>query len=432
MNKRQRKKLMNMISSGDRLPFAYERLEYIESTGGQYIEAINSEDAYNLFSGLRMETEQALIRPKTQSEGAGNLMGITISTSSQNIYYRTANSGAPAYTSVPIELGDVHKVSAYFKSSNAQISVDDGAPVVSGVGNLAQYYPLLLFSHGQSLTYGCCTRKYNHKIWADNYAKLGYKKSLIRDFIPCYRKSDKEIGMYDLITKKFYTNLGQGMFRSFPNVEVPLSNFQPVEYIESTGTQYINSFINNPINENRNIRVTANVEFCSDATGALFGMSPSGMKEETFSFAFSNGKWSLRTGGYTLNSLSIAEPNIRYNLDMYISSDLRTITVNNELVGTDNRYATVSKMTEPLFLFANHIRKHNESGNTSTIFEYSYLKLYSLKIYENDKLIRDFIPCYKISDENNIGLYDRVEQRFYGNDGTGSFLKGADVYVSET
>lgn len=35
---------------------------------------------------------------------------------------------------------------------------------------------------------------------------------LVRDFIPCYRKSDGEGGLYDKVTKQFYTNKGTGSF----------------------------------------------------------------------------------------------------------------------------------------------------------------------------------------------------------------------------
>ena len=41
-------------------------------------------------------------------------------------------------------------------------------------------------------------------------------------------------------------------------------------------------------------------------------------------------------------------------------------------------------------------------------------------------LVRDFIPCYRISD-GVIGLYDKVSGKFYTNAGTGTFTKGADV-----
>lgn len=40
--------------------------------------------------------------------------------------------------------------------------------------------------------------------------------------------------------------------------------------------------------------------------------------------------------------------------------------------------------------------------------------------------IRNFVPCYRVSD-GVIGLYDTVEGKFYTNAGTGAFTKGADV-----
>ena len=53
-------------------------------------------------------------------------------------------------------------------------------------------------------------------------------------------------------------------------------------------------------------------------------------------------------------------------------------------------------------------------------------KIYACKIWDNEVLIRDLIPCYRISD-NVIGLYDIVNDVFYTNSGTGTFSKGADV-----
>ena len=41
------------------------------------------------------------------------------------------------------------------------------------------------------------------------------------------------------------------------------------------------------------------------------------------------------------------------------------------------------------------------------------------QIYDNDILVRDFVPC--INAEGEYGLYDFVNSQFYGNVGTGSF-----------
>lgn len=44
------------------------------------------------------------------------------------------------------------------------------------------------------------------------YAKANVAGADIFELIPCYRKSDGVIGMYDLISKTFFTNAGSGSF----------------------------------------------------------------------------------------------------------------------------------------------------------------------------------------------------------------------------
>jgi hypothetical protein len=40
-------------------------------------------------------------------------------------------------------------------------------------------------------------------------------------------------------------------------------------------------------------------------------------------------------------------------------------------------------------------------------------KLYSCQIYDNGTLIRDYVPC--LNEVGVVGLYDKVENKFYGN-----------------
>ena len=52
---------------------------------------------------------------------------------------------------------------------------------------------------------------------------------------------------------------------------------------------------------------------------------------------------------------------------------------------------------------------------------YSNISVYSLKIWDNvGALIRDFIPCYRKSD-NAVGLYDVITGTFYGHTGGTNF-----------
>lgn len=50
------------------------------------------------------------------------------------------------------------------------------------------------------------------------YCKFLLNGEIIREFIPCYRKQDGEIGLYDLINNQFYSNDGTGQFSKGPNV----------------------------------------------------------------------------------------------------------------------------------------------------------------------------------------------------------------------
>lgn len=55
----------------------------------------------------------------------------------------------------------------------------------------------------------------NAKIY---WCKLYDNNSLVRDLIPCYRKSDNVIWMYDLVNNQFYTNQWSGTFAKWPDV----------------------------------------------------------------------------------------------------------------------------------------------------------------------------------------------------------------------
>ena len=48
------------------------------------------------------------------------------------------------------------------------------------------------------------------------YVKIRDWNTLVRDLIPCYRKSDNIIGMYDIVNNQFYTNAWSGTFIKWP------------------------------------------------------------------------------------------------------------------------------------------------------------------------------------------------------------------------
>ena len=57
----------------------------------------------------------------------------------------------------------------------------------------------------------------------------------------------------------------------------------------------------------------------------------------------------------------------------------------------------------------------------------SKVKIYAFKIYEGSTLVRNYVPCLY---QGKLGLYDKVNNQFYGNAGTGEFETGDINYVT--
>jgi len=69
----------------------------------------------------------------------------------------------------------------------------------------------------------------------------------------------------------------------------------------------------------------------------------------------------------------------------------------------------------------------NQSSVTNNIYILrGQGRLYYLRIYDNDTLIRDFIPARRNSDRV-IGMYDLVTRTFFENGGSGAFVPGPEL-----
>lgn len=65
-------------------------------------------------------------------------------------------------------------------------------------------------------------------------------------------------------------------------------------------------------------------------------------------------------------------------------------------------------------------------NNNNTPYDVANTKIYTYQLTKGTEIVRDMIPCYRKSD-GEIGMYDLVSEEFFTNDGTGQFIKGADV-----
>lgn len=214
--------------SFSRLPSAYQEVEYIESTGTQWIDTgvlndtnIGCEAEFAITSS-RGNFMQTIWGSHLYKSGNTNYLNISHYNPPTNSIY--AYLGAQyAYPYARCILG-----TKYFMQEN--LNHDLKFKMGTDLQNLTTYYNMtdgaqnlnlnaLIFAfnfviggtYGSDISaYASCMRLYRFKMTQGS--------TLIRDFIPCYRKSDGVAGLYDLISKRFYTNAGTGTFTKGPNV----------------------------------------------------------------------------------------------------------------------------------------------------------------------------------------------------------------------
>lgn len=179
------------------------------------------------------------------------------------------------------------------------------------------------------------------------------------------------------------------------------SGYHELEYIQSTGTQYIDT----GFKPNQDTRVIIDSEVLSTTTD---GTCIFGARVSYNNTAFSS--WSTTTQIYT-------DYGSNYQFATFDCYKRFIIDKNKNVQTTNDVSITLASAT-----FQSAQNAYIFAVNSSGPKYYSTIKLYSLKLYNNGTLIRDYIPC--INSGGYIGLYDIVNNMFYSNAGTGVFIAG--------
>ena len=176
------------------------------------------------------------------------------------------------------------------------------------------------------------------------------------------------------------------------------SEYTEVEYIESTGTQYIDTNYTPVQGDDLEFKnVTINT-----FNGALFSAGTESYQLILLGLGSVCYYKYFQTGNAAASSFStITNGNIKVlNGNLYI----------NNVLKAQADYGGAVNTTLNIFQRAN---------NTSNLIG----KIGEIIISNNGIIKRDFIPCYRNSD-NVAGLYDLVNNVFYTNQGTGNFIVG--------
>ena len=196
------------------------------------------------------------------------------------------------------------------------------------------------------------------------------------------------------------------IFQFVPGPKLP-SGYTELEYIQSSGTQYIDT----GFKPNQDTRVVTKFDMIQTDTAwrKLWG---SGSGSYNLDFALWNdGTTKLQSYYGTKTNSAVPITSMSLNVD----ANKNIWEYSGETITFDKNNFTCAYS---MYIF-------NVNKDNSSAYLPGMMKLYFFKIYNNEVLVRDFIPCKNPS--GAIGLYDTVNNQFYQNVGSGTFIAGPEI-----
>lgn len=186
----------------------------------------------------------------------------------------------------------------------------------------------------------------------------------------------------------------------------PVETVHYLEYIQSSGTQYIKT----GFQPDQNTRVVMDVQSLDTETAPFFGSRNGGS-----------------TGSFVMWCIGAAEVRTDYANDqtaMSVLSVTARVTIDkNKNVTT---FGSVTKNQTYTTFTGNYeialLAVMESDGVDPRLLP---AKLYSCQIYDNGTLVRDYWPAK--DQEGVVCLYDRVNKEYAYNAGTGTFTAGPDL-----
>lgn len=186
--------------------------------------------------------------------------------------------------------------------------------------------------------------------------------------------------------------------------------YMEIPYIESTGTQYIDTGYT--MSSDR-AKYYIDFTLTDDSSGQiLFGSQKSTSPKYTGMLqTLSKGNLAFSCGNTVqVENYSVAPEKIySFYTEILSSTECRTRmgseTVNSMYSGGINKNNSIT-------LFAGRVN--------GTPKNFAKMRLHRFQIHQDGGIVRDLVPVVRLSDKKP-GLYDRINNRFYTNNGTGEF-----------
>ena len=187
--------------------------------------------------------------------------------------------------------------------------------------------------------------------------------------------------------------------------------YQEVEYITMSGTQYIDTGVYGKNTTDYEIK------WNETETDTYYGILGSRVSTTVDRLTIIGGNTEIYISNYngstyqttfnvgSLRNIDVTLKKVGENLTLTFS------TVLNKTILTDQNYQTPTTL------------KLGCIDTNGTLATYFVGRFYFCKLYDNGTLVRNFIPVYDTITQK-YGMWESVQRKFYGNDGTGDFIGG--------
>lgn len=181
---RRRRALMGRSTKTPRLPAEFQEVQWIGRTDNQPGIACD-------FGNLGPLTMTIVVEHDSGTGGNASFIGRLIWSSLVNDYRVFFDSNQTVSS-----LGDnIAIVSSTQSGSVHTVVLDIHTPEGTGLFKLFKVHNAI--------------NSFIGKIYSVSLERDG---TIVADLVPCYRKADGEIGMYDIVSNTFFTNVGTGTF----------------------------------------------------------------------------------------------------------------------------------------------------------------------------------------------------------------------------
>ena len=392
-----------VLKGSSRVPAGYTELEYIESTGTQYIDTgVSAPEGCRVQCKVAYTSLSSTLAAVFGSHDAASPYYRNFLAATSSIWelgaYETADFGSPT-------VNTEYEIDANTKSDEIACTVNGTAYSINqSIAPSAQRSALSVYLFAIHYADGLFPAKM--KAW---WYKVYVGGTLVRDFVPC-KNPDGAVGLYDLVGGEFYTTPTAAGAVALP------SGYTQLEYIQSSGTQYINTNFK-PNGQSRIIMDCAPTSISSTFCFYCARSAPSATVSDTNTLFFASNAYREDYYGQSASTSGYYGANTRIVID----NNKGNIKIGNYSI-SNSPVSTLSPM--PWILMAS-AKNSGSAVDTSSLGNYASMKLYSCKIYNNGTLVRNLVPAKNSG--GTIGLYDLVNSAFYTNAGSGTFTAGADI-----